>query len=386
MNRVPLRVTEATRGLSSRLRPRGVVRQLRCHTVGMRTVGVEEELLLVDAHHHRTTPVATRLLRIATARGDAGAQYAGTGSLNFELQEEQIEAYTSPHTALSALEEELRSWRAKAASAAQETGARVVASATSPVEVEPRLVRNERYVEMAERFAIVAREQLTCGCHVHVSVGGFDEAVGVLDRIRVWLPALVAMSANSPFWQGRDTGYASFRSQALLRWPVSGPTEVFGTAEAYRALVDGLLDSGTILDEGMVYFDARCSHRFPTVEIRAPDVCLDVRDAVLVAALCRGLVETAAEEWAAGEPTPPVPTTLLRLATWQAARWGISDRLLDPLTSRPRPASDVIATLVEHVRPALRSSGDEALVTDRIERVFVRGNGRPSRGPATSGI
>jgi carboxylate-amine ligase len=352
-----------------------MLRRLRCHTVVMRTVGVEEEFLLVDAHDHRPAPVATRVLRIATARGDAGGEYAGGGSLACELQEQQLEAYTSPHTSMAALEVELRGWRSKAASAAQQAGARVVASATSPVVVEPRLVRTARYVEMAERFAIVAREQLTCGCHVHVSVGCYEEAVGVLDRIRVWLPALVAVSANSPFWQGRDTGYASFRSQALLRWPVSGPTEVFGTPEGYRVLVDGMLTSGTILDEGMVYLDARCSYRFPTVEIRAPDVCLDVRDAVLVAALGRGLVETAAEEWAAGEPPLPVPTALLRLATWQAARWGVGDRLLDPLTSRPRPASEVVAELVDHVRPALRSSGDEPLVTERVERVFARGTG-----------
>lgn len=81
-----------------------------------------------------------------------------------------------------------------------------------------------------------------------------------------------------------------------------------------------MLASGTILDEGLVYFDARCSYRFPTLEIRACGFCLDVRDAVLVAAPCRGLVETAATGWAAGEPAPPVPTAVLRLATWQAAR------------------------------------------------------------------
>jgi carboxylate-amine ligase len=341
----------------------------------VRTVGVEEELLLVDAHDGRTTAAATRILGSAAARGDAGAEYDGAGALTYELQEQQLEAYTSPHTEMSMLEAELRSWRTKAAAAALGAGARVVASATSPVEVEPQLVHSERYDKMAERFGIVAREQLTCGCHVHVAVTSSEEAVGVLDRIRVWLPALVAVSANSPFWLGRDTGYASFRSQALLRWPVSGPTEVFGSAAGYRALVDDMLASGTILDEGMVYFDARCSHRFSTVEVRVADVCLDVRDAVLVAALCRGLVETAAEEWAAGEPAPAVPAALLRLATWQAARWGVRDRLLDPLTSRPRPACDVIAALVDHVRPALRSCGDEALVTERIERVLIRGNG-----------
>lgn len=341
----------------------------------MRTVGVEEELLLVDAHSNRMAPVATRVLRIATARGDAGREDVARGSLVCELQEQQLELYTSPHTSMSMLEAELRTLRNTAASAAREAGARVLASGTSPVAVEPRRVHTPRYDKMAERFGIVTREQLTCGCHVHVMVTSLAEAVGVLDRIRVWLPPLLALSANSPFWQGHDTGYASFRSQALGRWPVSGPTEIFGAAERYRALVGGMLASHVILDEGMVYLDARCSHRYPTVEIRVADVCLDVGDTVLIAALCRGLVQTAAEEWAAGKPPPPVPTALLRLATWQAARWGNGDKLLDPLTSRPRPASDIIADLVAHVSAALRHCSDEDLVTERIQRVFVRGNG-----------
>jgi len=350
-----------------------VARQLRCHTVGMRTVGVEEELLLIDAHHDRTKPVATQVLRLATARGYADGGLGG--SLVHELQEQQLEAYTSPQVAMAQLEEELRCWRSRADSAAREAGARVVASATSPVVVEPRQVHTTRYDTMAERFGIVAREQLTCGCHVHVSVASSAEGVGVLDRIRVWLPALLALSANSPFWQGHDTGYASFRSQAQGRWPTSGPTDLFGTAEGYRALVESMVVSRVILDEGMVYFDARCSHLYPTVEIRVADVCMSVTDAVLVAALCRGLVETAAEEWAAGQPPPPVPTALLRLATWQASRWGISERLLDPLTSRPQPASDVISALVAHIHPALKRSGDDALVTEGIDTLFVRGNG-----------
>jgi len=340
----------------------------------MRTVGVEEELLLVDAHN-LPTPVGTRVIRIATACGDAGGEDTARGSLVQELQEHQLEIHTSPQTSMSTLETELRFWRDKAASAARQAGARVVASGTSPVAVEPRRVHTSRYDELAKRFGILTREQLTCGCHVHVSVTSSEEAVGVLDRIRVWLPCLVALSANSPFWQGHDTSYASFRSQVLVRWPVSGPTGVFGTAERYRRFVDDLLVSDVILDEGMVYFDARCSHRYPTVEIRSADVCLDVRDSILVAALCRGLVQTAARDWAAGQPPPPVPTAMLRLATWQAARWGISERLLDPLTSRRRPASEVIAALVDHVGPALGCCGDATLVAEGIERIFVRGNG-----------
>jgi carboxylate-amine ligase len=362
---------------ASRILATVVVGQLRCDTVEMRTVGVEEEFLLVDADLDRTSPVATRVLRIAAARGEAGGDGVGVGagSLVHELQEQQLEAHTSPQHSMSMLETELRTWRTKAAVAAAEAGARLLGSATCPVAVEPQRVRTPRYDAMAERFGILTKEQLTCGCHVHVSVASPAEAVGVLDRIRVWLPTLLALSANSPFWQGHDTGYASFRSQALGRWPVSGPTDVFDTAESYSALVDELVASGVILDKGMVYFDARCSHRYPTVEIRVPDVCLDVRDAVLIAALCRALVETSAAQWAAGESPPPIPTTLLRLATWQAARWGIGEKLLDPLTCRPRAASDVIGALLDHVGPALRCSGDQSVVTEGIARIFDGGNG-----------
>jgi glutamate---cysteine ligase / carboxylate-amine ligase len=218
-------------------------------------------------------------------------------------------------------------------------------------------------------------EQLVCGCHVHVSVESDDEAVAVLDRVRVWLPSLLALSANSPFWQGKDTGYASFRSQVMNRWPTSGPPPCLGSAEAYRTLVTDMVSSGVLLDEGMVYYDARVSFRYPTVEIRAADVCLDTRDAVLVAALCRGLVETAARQWRSGEPSPATPTELLRLASWQAGRHGTRGALLDPATSLPRPAAEVLRDLVDHVRPALRDTGDEALVEDRLAEVLDRGTG-----------
>ena len=98
-----------------------------------------------------------------------------------------------------------------------------------------------RYEAMAVRFGLTAHEHLTCGCHVHVSVDSEAEAVGVLDRIRIWIPILLAISANSPFWQGSDTGYESYRSQVVRRWPSSGPTDVFGSVANYRDLVSGMI-------------------------------------------------------------------------------------------------------------------------------------------------
>lgn len=340
----------------------------------MRTVGVEEELLLVTAALDRTAPVATRVLEIAGASGTA-LPGPGAGALVHELQEDQVELYTSPHVSMTALEEELRCWRACAAAAAGEAGARLVASGTAPLVASPQRVRDLRYDRMAERFGIVADQQLTNGCHVHVSVASPEEAVGVLDRIRVWLPTLLALTANSPYWQGADTGYQSFRAQALGRWPVSGPTEVFGSAEAYRSLVDRLVASGVILDHAMVYFDARCSHRHPTVEVRVADVCVDVRDTVLLAALVRALVETAAAQWVEGTPPPDTPAALLRMAGWTASRWGLDGDLLDPVSNVPRPAAEVVDALLAHVAAALVESGDLPLVSEGLARVLSHGNG-----------
>jgi carboxylate-amine ligase len=136
-----------------------------------------------------------------------------------------------------------------------------------------------------------------------------------------------------------------------------------------------MLESGVALDEGMIYFDARLSHRYPTLEIRVADVCADVRDTVVVAALCRALVDTASRRWRSGEAPAQVPASLVRLATWHAGRFGLSHDLLDPVTMRPRPAREVIADLVDGLGDSLDQAGDRALVAEGVERAFERGTG-----------
>ncbi len=251
----------------------------------------------------------------------------------------------------------------------------MAALATSPVPVVPHTTPQPRYEMILDRFSITTREQLTCGCHVHVSVDSDEEGVAVLDRIRTWLPVLTALTANSPFWNGTDTGYASFRSQAWGRIPTTGPHDIFGSAQGYHGHVQALLATGVPLDEAMMYFDARLSRDHPTVEIRVADVCLDADTTVLLAALVRALVETASRQWCAGEPPQPVSVAVLRLAGWQASRWGIESDLLHPLDNRPHAAGDVITALLEHVRPALIEAGDEATVEALLAQVLADGTG-----------
>lgn len=341
----------------------------------VRSVGVEEELLLVEPGTGQPLAVAETALRTMDDERRGSAHEEAGESLEFELQRQQLETNTKPCLGLSELGEELRRGRSLAAAAAGRAGARVTALATSPVHVEPQLVRKGRYLRMAHAFGLIAYEQLTCGCHVHVSVSSPDEGVAVLDRIRPWLPVLLALSANSPFWQGQDSAYASFRYQAWNRWPSAGPTDAFGSVEAYRRTVKQMISTGTLLDAGMVYFDARLSEHYPTVEIRVADVCLYADDAVLIAALARALVETEARHWRAGLPVPAHRVEMLRLATWRASRSGLDDVLLSPRTGQPEPAPVVANALLEHVRDALDEAGDLAMAADLLGAVLARGNG-----------
>ncbi|MFE7226181.1 glutamate--cysteine ligase [Nocardioides sp. NPDC057577] len=342
----------------------------------LRTVGVEEELLLVDAETGAPRSVASEVLRVARRRGDTEVEPGEAGgSVGPEMQEQQVETDTPAEEYLGLLEQDLRQWRDKARAAATEAGALILASGTTPLPVRPQTFDDERYAAMSEQFGLTASEQLTCGCHVHVSVESDDEAVGALDRIRCWLPVLLAVSANSPFWQGADSGYASYRSQAMARWPTNGPTEIFGSAQAYADHLRLLIDTRVPIDEGMAYFDARPSRKYPTLEIRVADVCLDPRDAVLVAALTRALVSTGAREWAEGLPPDPVSVAVLRLANWQAGRHGITGDLLDPRTHCPRPAREVVEHLLEHIGPALRDTGDLVRAEKGVGRIFTGGTG-----------
>jgi carboxylate-amine ligase len=348
--------------------------------MSLRTVGVEEELLLVEPGTGRPRAVAGTVLRaaqqvVASPGDDGGAGPVASEALEFELQLQQLETNTQPCGALDDLGREIRRCRALAADAAARAGVQVAALATCPVPVEPQIVGKTRYQKMAGVFGLTAQEQLTCGCHVHVEVSSPEEGVAALDRIGPWLAILLALSANSPFWQGQDSSYASFRYQAQGRWPCSGPTQAFGSARAYQETVQQMARTGTLLDAGMVYFDARLSERYPTLEIRIADVCLHAHDAVLIAALARALVETEARQWQQGRPPQHGRIEPLRLAAWRASRSGMDDMLLNPVTGLPEQPAAVTNMLLEHVSDALADAGDSDTVADLLAAVLTRGNG-----------
>ena len=338
-----------------------------------RTIGVEEELLLVDPATGR--PVAAVEEVMAAAQGLPAGRAPGP-CIEREAKREQLEVVSPPCASLDGIADLIVEGRGLAAAAARRAGVLTAALGTSVVPTDTHVTPSARYEALRRRYGMTMHEQLTCGFHVHVAVHSDEEGVAVLDRIRPWLPVLLALTGNSPFWSGRDSGFASYRYQAWGRWPSAGPYDRFGTPEAYRRTVGSFISTGVVLDPGMIYFDARLSEHFPTVEVRAADVCLDADHAVVVAGLVRALVETAAEEWRDGVCADPVETSLLRLAMWSASRFGVAeDGLVNPLLGEPWTARAAAQALLAHVGPALDAAGDRERVEMGVEQILRSGTG-----------
>ncbi|HET7068671.1 MAG TPA: glutamate--cysteine ligase [Nocardioides sp.] len=339
----------------------------------VRKVGVEEELLLVDTATGELASGSGHVLHEHRAeRGGAPASRASR-DLEGELLRHMVETHTDPSVDLAEIDRQLREARRTARTAAEQSGLALAAVATPPLGAsEPAVTADPRYERIAAEFGDLSRHAGTLGMHVHVDIADDDEGVRVIDGLRPWLPILVALSANSPFAAGRDTGYASWRHQVWSRWPTAGAAEPFGSVAEYRRVSRCLIRSGAALDPGMLYYDARLAADYPTVEIRVADTCTDPDDALIVVALARALVETLARVTA---PAEAVRSDLLRAAGWRAARYGVGGDLVHPVTWELVSAPEALAALVDHVASALSDAGDLDRVTDGLARLSATGNG-----------
>jgi carboxylate-amine ligase len=334
------------------------------------TLGVEEEFLVVDRVSGDLIPGADRVLPHAReVLGDAVAP---------ELNLCQIEVGTPVCTTLAEVRTELVRLRRGLGIAAARVDAGVVAVGTHPFgrwEDQRVDVANDRYRRMQDAYRIVARQQVICGCHVHVGIPDADLAVATMNRARPWLSVLLALSANSPFWQGIDTGYASYRLQVWQRWPTSGMPPRLASSAAFHQLVDELQAIDAIEDPTFLYWYLRPSIRYPTLEFRACDVCLAVDDTVAVAGLVRALAWTCGREALAGAPEHSPSAEVMEASMWRAARYGLSERLVSPFAMATRPAPIVVGELLAYVREGLEYHGDWNEVSNLVAATLASGDG-----------
>ncbi|WP_028477795.1 glutamate--cysteine ligase [Nocardia sp. CNY236] len=331
------------------------------------TVGVEEEFLLADP---RTGAPLARNVEVART-----AEHVGV-DLQLELTRCQVEASTGVHTEIGTLQQQLRDLRRSVASCAEHNDGRLLAVGIPPtVPHEFPVTDTPRYRRIAQNFGLLAHEQGLSGCHVHIGVPDSETAIQVSNYLRPWLPQLLAMTANSAIYRGTETGFASWRSILWRRWPSAGPPPYFESADDYEGMVAMMLNSGSILDKQMVYWDVRPSVAFPTVEVRVSDIPATVEETALLAALVRAIVVMARKSLADGRLAPAVSAEVLRAAYWKAARSGLVGDGVDPHDGEVAPVPTLLSRLIDHAAPALEATGDRQFVDEAFARLLIRGNG-----------
>lgn len=329
----------------------------------MLTVGVEEEFLLLEPGG-AVAPVAADVVRLAGTDGQVKREYMAY----------QVETATPVCTRLDELRSELTRLRLLAAGAAERAGVRLVASGAPPFGTGPldALTDSARYRELFRRFPDTAVAAGTCACQIHVGVADRDLAVDVLGRLRPWLPALLALAANSPFIAGHDSGWSSSRYRAQLRWPTFRPPAAWHNADRYDSAVRSLIVRGAALDRASVYFLARLSARYPTIEIRVADACLTAEDAVLLAGVARALTASLIED-ARLETTYRVKGLDARLVA--AARHGMLTRGVRRWGRSQSAVADLVARLLAKIAPALAAAGDADEIRAQLDRLSRVGTG-----------
>lgn len=331
--------------------------------MGSPTLGVEEEFLVVDAVTGRPKPSGAV---IAAELSDVDFQR--------EFSPAQVEFVSPVCDGLDEVRRQLVRGRRVLGVAARRHRAMLVAAGSPPLgRVGPPPVTAEpRYRRIVEAYGALTEGQGVCGCHVHIGVPDLDHAVLAGNHLRPWLPALLLLGANSPFFDGRDTGHASWRTNVWGRWPTSGVPPHFESADEYENLVARLVTAEVILDADMVYWYVRPSRHVPTVEVRVADVSTTVDETVLQAALIRAVVTTAFD---GGRPVARVPDEVLRAACFRAALAGPERRCLDPFTGNAVVGWALVDALLAHVSPALAALGDLDVVTHCLAWVRAHGGG-----------
>ncbi len=334
------------------------------------TIGVEEEYQVIDPQTRSLTGLSTAL--IETNQDSEASQ-----EIVHELFRCEVEIATDVCQTLEDVRQALITARKAVATAAKENEVAIAAAGTHPFSnwKDQKVTPKERYYALKDNLQQVISELIILGCHVHVGVEDREMAVQIVNRSRIWLPTLLALTANSPFLEGRDTGYDSYRMALWCGLPTAGPPPLFQDYADYKQFIQQLIDTEITDDPTKVYWDIRLSERFPTVEFRMSDVCSRVEDAVMLAGLLRAIAYTCYRDALNEQPFPPVKGEMLKAAMWQSARYGLAGNLIDFRTMQPTPGKSLVDSLLAYVKPALQQFGDWELVSEQINLILTHGNG-----------
>jgi carboxylate-amine ligase len=316
------------------------------------TIGIEEEYLLVDrATRDLVCEVPPRLFRDCerTLRGQVAREFLKS----------QIEVETRVHRSVRDAGAELKALRRAVAELAARHGLAPIAASTHPFARwgAQQATERARYQAIAHDLAGVGRRLVFCGMHVHVGVEDDELRIDLMNQARYFLPHLLVLSTSSPFAEGEDTGLKCYRLAAYNELPRTGLPQRFESWAEYRHTVDLLVRNGVIEDASKIWWDLRPSARFPTLELRIPDVCTRVDDAVCVAALYVSILRMLYRIRRANQTWRAYPLFLLAENRWRAQRYGVAGTLFDFGRGELVPFGDLIDELIAMVREDAEALG-----------------------------
>ncbi|MDX8153433.1 carboxylate-amine ligase [Patulibacter brassicae] len=329
------------------------------------SIGIEEELMIVDPDGYGLVNAIERLL------GEAPV-----GEVKPELMESVLEIATEPCATTTDAAAQLRTLRSHVASVAGEHGLTIGSAGTHPFALweDQRIAARDRYRDLVRELRFVARQELLFGLHVHVGIDDPDVAIHVVDGMRVHLPILLALSANSPFWRGDRTGLMSSRTPVFRAFPRIGVPQAYGSWDRYEQDVEFLMRSGVMSDPTYVWHDVRPQPKLGTVEVRVCDGQTRVEHTVALAALIQAMVHELAAHYEADAQLGDYPWQILDENKYLAAIHGMEGELVD------LPSSDRVATkeLAQRLLDRLREHAQELGSEDALEGIsdiLARGTG-----------
>jgi carboxylate-amine ligase len=332
------------------------------------TVGVEEELMIIDAESLNLAQ------EVETILDEVPGEFAG--QVKPELMQSVLEVATTPCPDLRTAAGQLRDLRRAVAEVAESHGLMIGAAGTHPFArwEDQRIVDRPRYKELVASLGYVARQELIFGTHVHVGMDGPDKAIYVADGVRRYLPLLLALSSNSPFWRGDETGMMSARTPVFRAFPRVGIPPHYGTWEIYSRRVQLMVEAGAIDDYTYLWWDVRPHPNLGTVETRVFDQQTRLEDTLALAAMTLSLCHRLAAFFDEGEPLVESPTELIDDNKVRAALRGLEGELVDFPRMRQVPAAEMVG----HLLSELAGDAEELGCADElagIQRLMDGGTG-----------
>jgi len=332
------------------------------------SVGIEEELMILDPEGWGLAQAIEPLVRNIPNGYD--------GQVKPELMKAVLEIATKPHPDVPSAGRELTELRKMVIAAAEGLGFTIGATATHPFALarDQEISDRPRYHELVEELGIIARNELIFGTHVHVGIVGADRAIYVADGIRRYLPLLLAISANSPFWQGDRTGLMSSRVPVFRAFPREGIPPHYGTYEIFSHRVELMMRAGAIEDYTFLWWDVRPHPNLGTVETRIFDQQTRVEHTIALAALVASLAHRMSAAYDAEEPLVEYPSELIDDNKIRAARWGLDGDLIDFRAGEQVPARKMARDLLSRLAPHADELGCRAEL-EGIRDIVDHGSG-----------